>query len=607
MKKITLLSIMLFTMLITNAQDMTISFAAKGLSTVVNFVDVKNLTKGLRKPVMGNDKIRLKGTSGINDQAVKEGSVLINPNPMQDQTEISFYANQSGNATIEVFDISGKKVLQISNNLQQGTHKYELKDLKEGIYLINIKGKSYQYRSKLISNNVIQNQPVIKYLGSISVQNILRETMTIVDLSFSWGDTVRFIGSNATYTDTIIEVPTGSKTIIFFYGKPTINTVTISMIKNNSAVSGGNITSDDGIPIKARGVCWSINPNPKISDSKTSDGIGKGVFTSLITGLNLNTTYYVRAYAINEEGAFYGNELSFTTVSDLPVLTTIDATSITQTTASSGGNIASEGGASLTSRGVCWSTSPAPTISNSKTNDGTAIGTYISALTGLTPNTTYYVRAYATNSFGTAYGNEDTFITRAFTVPDLTTTAITNLLLTTASSGGNITYNGGSSVTARGVCWSTTTAPTVSNSKTSDGTGIGSFTSSIAALTPGTTYYIRAYATNTTGTGYGNELSFQTYPNQPGDLRVECTIGAGYYYGNVDVYIYKTAADRSNDVTRKNYFKHSITSASYGALFSSILPQQYYIYCNMAGTYFGTDDIFVMPNTETKITINLSK
>jgi len=92
----------------------------------------------------------------------------------------------------------------------------------------------------------------------------------------------------------------------------------------------------------------------------------------------------------------------------------------------------------------------------------------------------------------------------------LTTTATTSIGLTTAISGGNITAEGGGAITARGTCWATTTEPTISNSKTTDGTGTGSFTSNITGLTPGTKYYIRAYTTNNAGTAYGNEVSFTT-------------------------------------------------------------------------------------------------
>jgi hypothetical protein len=196
----------------------------------------------------------------------------------------------------------------------------------------------------------------------------------------------------------------------------------------------------------------------------------------------------------------------------IPVLTTSNVINVTLNTAMSGGNITSNGGADITARGVVWSTSQNPTIAlTTKTVDGTGSGSFTSSISGLTPNTIYYLRAYATNSVGTAYGNEVTFTTSAIQLPVITTSAISNITQNTASSGGNITSDGGGAITVRGVVWSTSQNPTVALlTKTTDGSGISPFTSSISGLTPNTIYYVRAYATNSTGTAYGNEVNFTT-------------------------------------------------------------------------------------------------
>jgi len=200
-------------------------------------------------------------------------------------------------------------------------------------------------------------------------------------------------------------------------------------------------------------------------------------------------------------------------VPTLPVLTTASITSIGDTSASGGGNITSDGGAAITVRGVCWSTTPGPTTAlGTKTADGTGSGTFTSSVTGLTENTEYFIRAYATNSVGTAYGNELNFTTTdQITLAGLTTAAISLIGQTIATGGGNISSDGGSPVTSRGVCWSTTINPTASlDTKTIDGTGTGAFTSSITGLSANTTYYVRAYATNSAGTSYGDETSFKS-------------------------------------------------------------------------------------------------
>ena len=202
-----------------------------------------------------------------------------------------------------------------------------------------------------------------------------------------------------------------------------VTTNNITDIKSTTAQCGGDVslTSVDGLKVTARGVCWSTKPNPTINDNKTTDGNGTGTFTSNLTNLTENTTYYVRAYAINEKRTSYGEEKSFTTLvnESMPVVTTNEITDITQTTATCGGTVTSDGGANVTARGVCWSTSQNPTISNSHTTDGNGTGSFTSNITGLTANTTYYVRAYATNEKGTSYGEQKSFETLNYEYVDL--------------------------------------------------------------------------------------------------------------------------------------------------------------------------------------------
>ncbi len=294
---------------------------------------------------------------------------------------------------------------------------------------------------------------------------------------------------------------------------PIVTTADVTDITQTTAVSGGNVTDDGGASVTARGVCWSTSQNPTISDNHTSDGNGTGSFTSNLTNLTANTTYYVRAYATNENGTSYGEQKSFTTLQniELPTVTTTDVTDITQNTAVSGGNVTDDGGAAVTARGVCWSKDPNPTIDNSFISNGNGTGSFTIEISGLTSATTYYVRAYATNSEGTSYGEQKTFTTlQNIELPTVTTTIVTNVTSTTATSGGNVTDDGGATVIARGVCWSTSPDPTIDDNKTSDGNGTGAFTSQLTNLTHSTTYYIRAYATNSEGTSYGEQKYFST-------------------------------------------------------------------------------------------------
>jgi hypothetical protein len=192
-------------------------------------------------------------------------------------------------------------------------------------------------------------------------------------------------------------------------------------------------------------------------------------------------------------------------------VTTNSITSVTPNSATGGGNVTNSGSYIVTARGVCWSTSQSPTVAlMTKTANGTGIGSFTSNLAGLTYNTTYYVRAYATNNSGTVYGSQLSFKTLEATLPSISTNSVNYITQTSASCGGDVTSSGGSEVTTRGVCWSTTQNPTTSNSKTSNGTGSGSFMSNITELTANTTYHVRAYAINDKGTAYGNDLTFTT-------------------------------------------------------------------------------------------------
>jgi hypothetical protein len=195
----------------------------------------------------------------------------------------------------------------------------------------------------------------------------------------------------------------------------------------------------------------------------------------------------------------------------LPLVTTSDISEITRFTAISGGDISNIGASEIIERGVCWSNIVLPTILNDKTVDSTGPGSFTSKITELNPNTIYQIRAYASNSLGTSYGETKTFTTILQEAPVVTTNGITLITASSCRSGGYIKDYGGAAEVSYGVCWSKNHNPT-----TSDNTNIpiikmtGHFYNDIGGLVPSTTYYLRAFATNSVGTGYGDEVSFTT-------------------------------------------------------------------------------------------------
>ena len=342
---------------------------------------------------------------------------------------------------------------------------------------------------------------------------------TLADLSIATTYYVRAYAINSVGTSYGEEISftTGS-------AKPTVTTVSPSEVTSSSAVSGGNVTSDGGSAVTARGVVWSKDHNPTISlSTKTTNGTGIGSYVSSISGLEPGVKYYVRAYATNANGTSYGDEVSLTTTAVKPTVKTSDATDITTSSAKVGGNVTATGGAEVNERGIVWSTSQNPTTENNKVQIGEGLGEFYTTLADLSIATTYYVRAYAINSVGTSYGEEISFTTGS-AKPAVTTVSPSEVTSSSAVSGGKVTSDGGSAVTARGVVWSKEHNPTVSlSTKTIDGTGIGSYVSSISGLEPGVTYYVRAYATNANGTSYGDEVSFTTTAVKPTVTTSEAT------------------------------------------------------------------------------------
>jgi hypothetical protein len=295
------------------------------------------------------------------------------------------------------------------------------------------------------------------------------------------------------------------------YALPMVTTNVASDVLQTGATSGGNVIATGYSDITARGVCWSTNQNPTIADGKTSEPVGIGTFTSILTGLVANTTYYVRAYATNSAGTAYGNQVSLKTFLTVvfPTVTTAAAINVSENAATSGGNVTATGGAEVTAKGLCWGTNQNPTISDNKTIDGNGTGQFASQMTKLVQGTTYYVRAYAGNSAGIGYGDQVT-LTTLKTIPTVVTKNITSISATGAVSGGTITISGGGTISDKGICWGESENPTIDDNKVSAGSGTSAFNSAISLLKPNSTCYVRAYAINEIGIAYGAQKSFIT-------------------------------------------------------------------------------------------------
>ena len=237
------------------------------------------------------------------------------------------------------------------------------------------------------------------------------------------------------YSNSLMKSKSDVKSFVTQAQGITITTTPVTDITDNSAKTGGTIDGDGQIQIQSRGICYSVHPNPTLNDHVITNGSGFGSFVSIMTDLNDNTEYYVKAYAQTIDSVIFGNQISFKT--DPTIILTKPVTDITATTAVCGGNIISDGGSPIIVRGVCWSTHENPTTSDESTTNGNGIGEYVSYLTNLQPHTQYYVRAYAVNSNKIYYGEQELFTT---ILGDAQTFSVSETAIVIFSPG-NLQYN----------------------------------------------------------------------------------------------------------------------------------------------------------------------
>jgi uncharacterized protein (TIGR02145 family) len=387
---------------------------------------------------------------------------------------------------------------------------------------------------------------------------------------------------------------------------PVLTTIAVNNITATTAESGGKFTHLESTKIISMGICLDTIGNPTTASQIETDSVAKKQFITKIRGLLPNKTYYIRAYAVNTVGTRYGNLLSFTTPASFPVLKTSEIADININSAIGGGEIISDGGSPIKNSGVCWDTVANPTTSGSKTSISDGALTFTSDISGLKPNKSYFLRAYATNSLGTAYGEEIEFKT-PIKPPLITTVYVSEKYLYSASCSVSIKSDGGSKIIEYGICWNTKPNPTTRNSKTFKPYAQGKFR--MRNLKAGTTYYVSSYAINSEGTGYGRSISFKTLGSRPqaktlsasgitnSGASVRATVNAGYLptkasfeYGVNEKYG-QTAALSSTTIKGK-------TDTTIIIKLSGLKPGNIYHFrvkaTNALGTTFGKDSTFVI-------------
>ncbi|MBQ9436174.1 MAG: fibrobacter succinogenes major paralogous domain-containing protein [Bacteroidales bacterium] len=544
--KRTNLILMLLTLCVSLfAQPVTLTFTgrdAKNQHVQLNRVVITNLTQNWQETIYYPDTILMMGSTGIDEVDHANGMKLSQnvPNPFDGTTDFALQLPEAGKVSLIVYDLNGKKITAYQGKLAAGVHTFRVLLNTTQSYLLTARCGSEMATIKMI-NNGNAGENAIRHLGEANLNMMLKGGKGTSNKPFAFGDNMIYMGyaminGKECVSQNVEKRQLISETITLSFDNypPTVTTAPVTEITSHSAMSGGEVQQDGGSAVITKGVCWSAKANPTINDSHIAAGSGLGSFVSALTGLTYGTTYYVRAYAENGMGVSYGNEQSFTTVAITPpVVTTAVVSDITNNSATCGGTI-QDMGSQITGRGVCWSTSPNPTVENSCTNDGVGAGTFTSSIKNLDHSMLYYVRAYAITVDGTFYGDEKSFKTQEAKLAMAVTGEVTDIM----TIGANCSYtviDMGTYVTARGVCWSTQPNPTVSDNHTTDGIGAGTFTSQLTNLQRVTTYYVRAYATNSDGTAYGDDKSFTTLGGRPCTVAPTVTDIEGNIYNTVQI------------------------------------------------------------------------
>ena len=264
----------------------------------------------------------------------------------------------------------------------------------------------------------------------------------------------------------------------------------------------------------------SIKLNPKNSPISNSDNVPTMLYYNFpIAGHSISypQTFYVRIFPwytlslYTKYVCLHDFKIIGTTLGKVipvePIVSTSEPTDISITKALCGGTVLYDGDADITERGICLNNTGNPTINDNKVIVGSGLGDFSKTINGLTKNTKYYLRAYAINSAGTGYGNEDSLTTlNNLSSPTVITIGSTKNIGTTVFCYGNVTQWGGTEISERGFCYNTSGNPTITDQRDWVEGNTGKYSITFTKLKSNTTFYFRAYAKNLLGTGYGNEI-----------------------------------------------------------------------------------------------------
>ncbi len=225
MKKSIFIIFLALDMLKIQAQEYLISFAGAGDTSEISTIKVDNLTSGATVTLNGGDTLHLTPALGISSPDIANGTMQIYPNPMTEQSILTFVAPESGNAVICIVDLSGKTIYQISRSLSRGTHNFRVSGINHGMYFVKVTGNNYICSAKLISQSNLQSKAVIEYVSSENSTpgSHLKSVASTIDMPYTNGDQLLFKGISGIYSTIVPDEPASSKTITFNFAACTDN------------------------------------------------------------------------------------------------------------------------------------------------------------------------------------------------------------------------------------------------------------------------------------------------------------------------------------------------------------------------------------------------
>ncbi|HBB92094.1 MAG TPA: hypothetical protein DC042_10340 [Bacteroidales bacterium] len=385
----------------------------------------------------------------------------------------------------------------------------------------------------------------------------------------------------------------------------TINTYPVTDIGIYVATASGEIMDSGNDTIRMAGICYGLAPNPDTTGLKIQTESASWIFQLLLSGLQPNTNYYVRAFAVNDAGISYGSQTIFTTMVGFPEIVTDTVTQISDSSAILTASFILPGGGTAFEAGFYWGTDENPELSGSYFSLEPETNPFSVLISGLSPNILYFVKAFVANEAGVSYSENYQFTTLLRT-PFVLTSPESETTATTCIVSGEVIDEGGGTVSAKGICWDLSPSPDTTYAIRDIEAGIGGFSCFLDNLRNNTTYYYRAFAANETGIGFGETFTFTTLAEVPSvvtdtvtNINTTSGIAKGeiMYNGGAPVLTKGVcwSLGPEPDISG-NKVTSTFNSDKFSVSITGLLPNTTYHYrayaTNLEGTGYGADKVF---------------